>query len=50
LIVASPLLGLIAREYGWTAVFLAVAAAYFLCALSWLGIDCTTPVVEEGAE
>jgi hypothetical protein len=45
--VASPLLGLIAREHGWLAVFVAVAGMYFLCAVSWLLIDCRVKVVED---
>lgn len=47
LMVASPLLGLIARDWGWPAVFVAVAGMYFLCALTWLVIDCRLAVVEE---
>src|SRR5207244_11466877 len=43
--IAAPVLfGYLAQHYGWTAVFLTVAATYILCALSWLAIDCTIPM------
>jgi MFS family permease len=46
--IAAPVLfGYLAQHYGWTAVFIAVAVTYVLCAASWLAIDCTIPVVEE---
>lgn len=45
LIAAPPLFGFLALRYGWPAVFVTVAATYVLCALSWLVIDCTIPVV-----
>jgi MFS family permease len=45
LILAPLLFGWIAEHYGWRPVFLAVAATYALCALSWLFINCTIPVV-----
>jgi ACS family glucarate transporter-like MFS transporter len=45
LILAPVLFGWIAEHYGWRPVFLAVAATYALCALSWLFINCTIPVV-----
>jgi MFS transporter, ACS family, glucarate transporter len=45
LIAAPVLFGWIAEHYGWQPVFLTVAATYALCALSWLLIDCTIPVV-----
>ncbi len=44
-IAAPALFGAIAEHYGWRPVFLAVAATYALCALSWLFIDCTIPVI-----
>lgn len=46
LIAAPPVFGLLAQHYGWHSVFLTVALTYALCALSWLWIDCTIPVVE----
>jgi len=45
LIAAPPLFGYIAQHYGWPVVFVTVAATYALCALSWLAIDCTIPVI-----
>jgi len=45
LIVAPVLFGSLAEHYGWRPVSLAVAATYVLCALSWLLIDCTIPVI-----
>jgi sugar phosphate permease len=47
LIAAPPLFGYLAEHYGWTAVFVVVAATYILCAASWLAIDCTIPMVED---
>jgi predicted MFS family arabinose efflux permease len=45
LIVGSPLLGYVAKEFGWPAVFQTVAGMYIACALSWLAIDCTLPLI-----
>lgn len=46
--IAAPVLfGYLADHYGWTAVFVAVAITYILCAASWLAIDCTIPMVED---
>ena len=45
LIAAPPLFGFLALRYGWPVVFVTVAATYVLCALSWLVIDCTIPVI-----
>jgi sugar phosphate permease len=50
LIAAPPLFGYLARDYGWPLVFLVVAATYALCALSWLAIDCTIPVIGASPE
>jgi len=50
LIVAPVLFGWIAEHYGWRPVFLAVAGTYALCALSWLFINCTIPVIASPAE
>jgi MFS family permease len=45
---AAPLVyGFIAEHHGWRPVFVAAAACYAVCGLSWLVIDCTTPVVDE---
>jgi len=49
LIAAPPLFGFVAQRYGWPAVFVTVAATYVLCALSWLAIDCTIPLVDADA-
>jgi MFS family permease len=44
--IAAPVLfGYLAQHYGWPAVFITVAITYVLCALSWLAIDCTIPMV-----
>jgi ACS family glucarate transporter-like MFS transporter len=47
LIAASPIFGYIARHHGWPPVFVTVAVTYVLCALSWLAIDCTQPLMSE---
>jgi ACS family glucarate transporter-like MFS transporter len=47
MIAAPPLFGYVARDFGWPAVFMTVAVTYVLCALSWLAIDCTLPVIDE---
>jgi sugar phosphate permease len=46
--IAAPVIfGSLAQHYGWPTVFLSVAATYVLCALSWLFIDCTIPMIEQ---
>jgi sugar phosphate permease len=45
-IVAAPMFGYLADHYGWFSVFVTVAITYLLCALSWLPIDSTVPMVE----
>jgi MFS transporter, ACS family, glucarate transporter len=45
LIAAPPLFGYLAKHYGWPLVFVTVATTYVLCALSWVAIDCTIPVI-----
>lgn len=46
--IAAPLVfGYTVDHYGWRVVFVTVGAAYVLCALSWLLIDCTIPVVPD---
>ena len=42
--------GFVAQHYGWPTVFILVAATYALCALSWLAIDSTIPVLEGNAD
>lgn len=46
-IIAPTLFGFLAKHYGWPTVFITVAITYGLCALSWLAIDCTIPVIRE---
>ncbi len=46
-IVAPIVFSYISETYNWRLVFVAVGATYALCALSWLVIDCTIPVVHE---
>lgn len=46
--IAAPIIfGYLADQHGWQAVFLTVVVAYFLCAASWLFINCTIPVLPE---
>jgi MFS family permease len=47
-ITAPTIFGYLADNYGWPTVFVTVAITYALCALSWLAIDCTIPVIREG--
>jgi ACS family glucarate transporter-like MFS transporter len=47
-LIAAPIVyGSIADRYGWPLVFVTVGATYALCALSWLAIDCTIPVLRD---
>lgn len=46
--IGAPILyGAIAEHASWKWVFLTGAAAYVLCALSWLKVDCRIPVIDE---
>lgn len=46
--IAAPMIfGYVADHYGWRAVFQTVAVAYVLCAVSWLFINSTIPVLRE---
>lgn len=47
LIVAPRVFGYVSDHHGWRPVFAIVGVTYALCALSWLVIDCTIPVVRE---
>ena len=47
LITAPRIFGDIADTHGWRAVFVTVVVTYSLCAISWLVIDCTIPVLRE---
>jgi len=49
LIAAPAVFGVVAEHYGWPTVFVVVAATYALCALSWLAIDCTIPLLTPSA-
>jgi MFS transporter, ACS family, glucarate transporter len=44
-IAAPRVFGHLADNVGWYSVFVAVGVTYILCALSWLLIDCTKPVL-----
>ncbi|MDA1164593.1 MAG: MFS transporter [Planctomycetota bacterium] len=46
-IVAPILYGAIAEHASWKWVFVTGAAAYILCALSWLKVDCSIPVIDD---
>lgn len=47
-LVAAPMVfGPVSEHYGWRPVFVIVGVTYALCALSWLVIDCTIPIVRE---
>jgi sugar phosphate permease len=46
-ILAPLAFGYIVDQFDWRSVFVAVAVTYALCALSWLAIDCTIPVMRE---
>lgn len=50
LIAAPAVFGYLSEYYGWPVVFVSVAVAYGLCALSWLAIDCTVPMVDPAAD
>ena len=48
--IAAPMVfGSVSEHYGWRPVFVIVGVTYALCALSWLVIDCTIPVVRESS-
>ena len=45
--IGAPIVfGLLAEHYGWRIVFVTTAISYLLCALSWLVINCTIPLIE----
>ncbi|MFP6764223.1 MAG: MFS transporter [Planctomycetaceae bacterium] len=46
-ILAPVMYGTIAEHSSWFWVFITGAVAYTLCALSWLKIDCTRPLIDE---
>ena len=49
-VVAPLIYGFVAKQYGWTPVFVSVAAIYLLCAASWLLVDCTRPLLAENRD
>jgi sugar phosphate permease len=49
--IAAPIvIGSLVDHRGWPTVFVAVAVTYALCALSWLVIDCTIPLVRSKSD
>jgi sugar phosphate permease len=46
-ILAPIMYGAIAEHISWKMVFITGAAAYTLCALSWLKVNCLIPVIDE---
>ena len=46
-ILAPPIYGYVADEYDWRRVFLLGAACYAACAVSWLLVNCSRPVITE---
>ena len=47
LIAAPAIFGYVSETYGWRAVFVLTAVTYVLCAISWLFINSTIPVLRE---
>ena len=46
-ILAPAMYGFVSEQYNWTMVFIIAAVAYGLCALSWLAVNCTIPLLAE---
>lgn len=46
-VAAAKLYGRIAKYYGWQPMFIIVASVYVVCALSWLAVNCTIPVLAD---
>ena len=46
-ILAPAMYGYVAEYYDWKTVFIIACGAYFLCALSWLLVNCTIPILRE---
>ena len=44
-IIAPVLYGYMAKDNDWEAVFVTAAAAYVICALTWIAINCEIPVI-----
>jgi sugar phosphate permease len=49
-ITAPRVFGYVAEHHGWRPVFVIVGVTYALCALSWLVIDCTIPLLRESEQ
>jgi ACS family glucarate transporter-like MFS transporter len=47
LIAAPAVFGYVSEAYGWRAVFILTAVTYVLCAISWMFINSTIPVLRE---
>jgi MFS family permease len=47
---APAVIGYVVQYSGWPTVFVVIGATYALCALSWLLIDCTRPLVPAADE
>ena len=45
-IIAPAVYGYVSQEYGWKTVFVIAGAAYVLCSLSWLLVNCTIPILK----
>jgi len=48
-VLAAFLYGYISHEYGWHTVFVVAGSVYALCALTWLVVNCTIPMIEESS-
>ena len=48
-IVAPTMYGIVAENYDWKLVFIIAAVVYVLCAMSWLLVDCTIPIIGKRA-
>lgn len=46
-LVAPMMFGYVAQYYGWRVVFLIAASTYVACALSWLLVNCTIPLMTD---
>ena len=49
--ISAPIVyGFLSREFDWKVVFMTAGCAYILCAISWLFVNCTIPIVDESKE
>ena len=46
-VLAPIVFGYVSEHFGWRPVFVIVGVTYALCALSWLVIDCTLPLIRD---